>query len=171
MALRDEFSRLYRQREWKALHGALDAASHSCDTEERCCVAYWRATALEAEDRCLEAIDVLTANRDDFSCKTMVHADIAENLRRLGRDLEAIDELKRAPMDEEMERYHALVVDAKYLLAHLLATNRLDVEPSLLDEIPDNYVHITSRGKRITKTDLLAMIPGASPGCGCMKTR
>ncbi len=75
-------------------------------------------------------------------------------------------------MGEEMERYRALVVDAKYLLAHLLATtNELGVEASLLDKIPDNYVHITSRGKRITKVDLLAMIPGASPGCGCMKTR
>ncbi len=93
MALRDEFSRLYRQRDWKALHGALDAAA-PCDAEERCCVAYWRATALETEDRCLEAIEVLTANRDDFSCKTLVHTDIDENLHRLGRDLEAIDELK-----------------------------------------------------------------------------
>jgi len=91
---------------------------------------------------------------------------IAENLRHLGRDMDAIEELKNAPMAEEWERYRPLVVDAKYLLAHLLARNGLEVEQALLDEIPENYIHITDRGQRISKADLMALV-ARDPRSGC----
>ena len=164
MTMRDVISKLYRQRDWVALHDALDAASLGCDAEERYCIAHWRATALAAEDRCLEAIDVLTANRNDFFCGTLVCTKIAENLNRLGRDMDAIEELKKAPMADECQRYWALVVDAKYVLAHLQASNGLEVDKAILDEIPDGYIHITDRGQRISKSDLMSLISRAKRG-------
>lgn len=167
MALRDTFSNLCRKRDWAALHDALDAASPGGDSDERCCIAHWRSAALSAQGRCLEAIDALTASRNDFYCKTLVSMKIAENLHRLGRDAEAIEELKTAPMAEEAERYRALVLDAKYVLAHLMAINRMAVEQALLDEIPETYIHIDYRGRRISKTDLLHRISRNVSSCGC----
>jgi hypothetical protein len=158
MSVNDEFSELFRQRDWESLHRALDSASPGRDPDERSKIAYWRAAALSAQDRCLEAIDVLTAIRTDCRCKTRVCTEIAENLRRLGRDIEAIEELKRAPMAEEEERFWALVVDAKYVLAHLQASNGLEVDKAILDAIPEGYIHITDRGQRISKSDLLNRI-------------
>jgi hypothetical protein len=168
MALRDTLWDIYRRRDWATLHKALDAASPGRDAEERCCIAYWRAAGLEAKDHCLEANEVWAEARGEFSCKTLVHKRVAENLHRLGRDEEAIEELQRAPMLEEMDRYRALVLDAKYLLAHLMAVNGFEVEQALLDEIPENYIHIDYRGRRISKADLMAMIARTSP-CGCGK--
>ena len=62
MTMRDVISKLYRQRDWAALHGALDAYSPDCDAEGRCCIAHWRSAALAAENRCLEAVEFLTAH-------------------------------------------------------------------------------------------------------------
>ncbi len=99
MSINDEFSNLYRQRDWQALHRALDSSSPGRDADERNHIAHWRAAALAAEDRCLEAIDVLTANRTDCRCKTRVCMNIAENLHRLGRDMDAIEELLEIEVD------------------------------------------------------------------------
>jgi len=164
MTMRDVISKLYRQRDWAALHGALDAYSPDCDAEGRCCIAHWRSAALAAENRCLEAVEFLTAHRNDFFCGTLASKRIAENLHRLGRDMDAIEELKKAPMADECQRYWALVVDAKYVLAHLQASNGLEVDKAILDEIPDGYIHITDRGQRISKSDLMSLISRAKRG-------
>jgi hypothetical protein len=63
-----------------------------------------------------------------------------------------------SPGRDADERYWALVVDAKYLLAHLLASNGLEVEKAVLDDIPEGYIHITDRGQRISKSDLADLI-------------
>ena len=164
MSIDEKFWKLRRQRDWVALHDALDAASPGCDAEERCCIAHWRSAALAAEGRCLEAVDFLTANRNDFFCGTLVSTRIAESLHRLGRDMEAIEELKQAPMANECQRYWALVTDAKYVLAHLQASNGLEVDRAILDEIPDGYIHITDRGQRISKSDLMSLISRGQRG-------
>lgn len=164
MSINDEFFKLHRQRDWQALHRALDSSSPGRDAEERCHIVYWRAAALAAEDRCSEAIDFLIANRNDFFCRTLASTRIAENLHRLGRDMDAIEELKKAPMTEEWERFWALVVDAKYVLAHLLASNGLEVDKAILDDIPDGYIHITDRGQRISKADLMGLISSGKKG-------
>lgn len=65
-------------------------------------------------------------------------------------------------MAEEMELYHAVVTDAKYLLAHLLASNGLPVDKDILDDISDGYIHITDRGQRLSKSDLMKLISQAS---------
>ncbi|MBM3626168.1 MAG: hypothetical protein FJX16_12805 [Alphaproteobacteria bacterium] len=74
--------------------------------------------------------------------------------------MEAIEELKNAPLAEEWDRFRALVLDAKYVLAHLLASNGLEVDKAILDDIPDKYIHITDRGHRISKADLMDLISG-----------
>jgi hypothetical protein len=164
MSLNEKFWKLHRQRDWVALHDALDAASPGCDAEERCCITHWRAAARAAVDRCLEAVDFLIANRSDFFCGTLASTRIAENLHRLGRDMDAIEELKKAPMANECQRYWALVTDAKYVLVHLLASNGLEVDKAILDAIPDGYIHITDRGQRISKSDLMGLISRGKRG-------
>lgn len=158
MNIEDKVCEFYRRREWKALHDFLDTASPGRDPDERNRIGHWRAFALSAEGRHQEAIEVLRSHRADCGCQTWVNIGIAENLRRLGRDIEAITELMSAPMAEEAELYRALVTDAKYLLAHLLASNGLPVDKALLDDIPDGYIHITDRGQRISKSDLMKLI-------------
>jgi len=160
MNIDDHCSNLYRQRDWKALHSALDTASPGRDPDERSQIEHWRATALSAESRHEEAIDTLRAIGSDCRCQTRVSKKIAENLRRLGRDMEAIEELKNAPLAEEWDNFRALVLDAKYVLAHLLASNGLEVDKAILDDIPDGYIHITDRGQRISKSDLMDLISG-----------
>jgi hypothetical protein len=160
MKIHDNCSELYRQRDWKALHGVLDSACPGRDSDERSQIGRWRASALSAEGRHQEAIDALRGIQSECRCRATVSKHIAENLRRLGRDMEAIEELKNAPLAEERERFSGLVLDAKYVLAHLLASNGLEVEKAILDDIPDSYVHITDRGQRISKADLMDMISG-----------
>ncbi|MGD9540657.1 MAG: hypothetical protein AB7V61_06950 [Methylocystis sp.] len=160
MNIDNHCSDLYRQRDWKALHGALDNASPGRDSDERRQIGFWRANALSAEGRHDEAIDALRAIGSDCRCRTRVSKNIAENLRRLGRDMEAIEELKNAPLAEEWDCFRALVLDAKYVLAHLLASNGLEVYKAILDDIPDGYIHITDRGHRISKSDLVDLISG-----------
>lgn len=158
MKIHNNCSELFRQRDWKALHDMLDSASPGRDSDERGQIAHWRASALSAEGRHDDAIDVLRGIQSDCRCRATVSKHIAENLRRLGRDMEAIEELKNAPLAEERERFSGLVLDAKYVLAHLLASNGLEVEKAILDDIPNNYVHITDRGQRISKSDLMNLI-------------
>ena len=160
MKIHNNCSELFRQRDWKALHDMLDSASHGRDSDERGQIAHWRASALSAEGRHDEAIDVLRGIQSDCRCRSTVSKHIAENLRRLGRDMEAIEELKNAPLTEEWDRFRALALDAKYVLAHLLASNGLEVEKAILDDIPDSYIHITDRGHRISKVDLMDLISG-----------
>ena len=74
--------------------------------------------------------------------------------------MEAIEELKNAPLADEWDRFRALALDAKYVLAHLLASNGLEVDKAILDDIPDSYIHITDRGQKISKSDLIDMISG-----------
>ncbi len=160
MNIDDHCSELFRQRDWKALHGVLDNASPGRDPDERRQIGFWRASALSAEGRHQEAIGTLRAIQSDCRCRATVSKHIAENLRRLGRDMEAIEELKNAPLAEEWDSFRALALDAKYVLAHLLASNGLEVDKAILDDIPDKYIHITDRGQRITKSDLMDMISG-----------
>jgi hypothetical protein len=158
MKIDENCSELFRRRDWKALHGALDSASPGRDSDERRQIGYWRASALSAEGKHDEAIDALRAIGSDCRCRTRVSKNIAENLRRLGRDMEAIEELRNAPLAEEWDSFRALVLDAKYVLAHLLASNGLEVDKAILDDIPDSYIHITDRGHRTSKSDLIDMI-------------
>lgn len=57
MSIENKCCEFYRRRDWQSLHCVLDSASPGRDADERNLIAHWRATALSAEDRRLEAID------------------------------------------------------------------------------------------------------------------
>jgi hypothetical protein len=147
----------FRKSDWVGVHRVLDAWGESQSGDRRR-IAHWRTNALIGEGRYQDAIDFLRAHKSDYNCKSLACTRIAEALHFLGRDREAIEELKGAPMDLERSTFPGLVIDAKYVLAYLETLNGLKVENSLLDDIPSTYVHLTSSGERFSKMDLLEMI-------------
>jgi hypothetical protein len=157
MDLNEKLFDAYRRDDWAEMHRLLDDCS-SDDPEMQSRAANWRANALIGEGRYHQALDFLRVHKNSYNCKTLAYMRIAEVLHVLGRDYEAIDELKSAPMDVEHDVYPGLVVDAKYTLAHFQALNGLPVETRLLDDIPGNYIHIEMDGHRISKADLLKLI-------------
>ncbi len=84
--------------------------------------------------------------------------NLARILNKLGRDREALDELRSAPIEEEMEEYYGLAIDAKFFYLYLLAkSGDLSVRDRLA-EIPDDYRHITMGGKFLTKADIVSFL-------------
>ena len=126
MKIDDNCSETISPARWKALHSVLDNAPLAATLDERSQIGRWRASALSAEGRHEEAIDALRGIQSECRCRATVSKHIAENLRRLGRDMEAIEELKNAPSGRRKgSAFSGLVLDAKYVLAHLLASTRL----------------------------------------------
>lgn len=173
----DEIFKLSRAKKWSEIHRVLDRTPQN-NAADRHFVAHWRKAALIMEGRYQDALEFLQANKQNLGCQTAASAALGEILHVLGRDQEAIAELKNAPMAAEVDQYRPLVVDAKFQLAYLQALNGQPVEGELLDAIPNTYVHVSRRGKRISKSELLNLISGVadpqrpcagSPPCGCNK--
>ncbi len=150
---------LMRSKDWDAVYAILDDASSRAVTQEDMRrEVYWRAAALEHEQRYGEALDLLKKNANLFNCQCLVHLQLACILIKLGHDQEALAELKNAPIEAEMEDYYGLAIDAKFLYLYLLAKSG---DPSIKDrlaEIPDDYRHITSGGKFLTKADITSFL-------------
>jgi thioredoxin-like negative regulator of GroEL len=150
---------LMRSKDWDAVYAMLDdAGSRAVTQEDMRREVYWRATAFEGEQRYDEALELLQKNADLFDCQCLVHLQLACILIKLGRDQDALDELRKAPIEAEMEDYYGLAIDAKFLYFYLLAKIG---DPSVKDrlaEIPDDYRHITSGGKFLTKTDISSFL-------------
>src|SRR5579862_9173577 len=106
---------LVRSKDWSAVHDLLDDAQRRAATrEDKCDEVYWRAVALEDEQRYGDAISLLRKNRDLFYSQTLAHHKIARCLIKLGRDQEALDELSQAPIEAEMQSHYGLAIDAKF---------------------------------------------------------
>ena len=154
-----ELQALMRRKDWSSVHAFLDAArDRAFSPDDLRSEAYWRISALAGEQRYEEAIELLRKSADLFSCQSLVRHNLARFLSKLGRDREALDELKDAPIEEEMEAFHALAIDAKFFYLYLLAKTGDASVRSGLSAIPDDYRHITLGGKFLTKADIVALL-------------
>lgn len=165
----DEIFRLQRAGKSHQIHERLDAALPGGTAEDRHNIAHWRTSTLLHERRYQDALDHLQRSKNDYGCKTLVHHKKAGILDLLGRDNEAISELRSAPIAAEREKYGALVLEAKFYLIYLMAKNNLEIEQSSLDEIPDGHISVlpsetSLHGAQISKEDLKEMIQARHGG-------
>ena len=155
----NKFQRLVRSEDWASVYAVLDdARNNAVNDDEIKDETYWRAVALRRELRYDEALELLRNNANLFNSQSLVHHELACILIELGRDREALDELKKAPIEEEMENYYGLAIDAKFFYFYLLAKSG---DPSVKDrlaEIPDDYRHITMGGTFLTKADIASFL-------------
>lgn len=143
--------------DWTAAYALLDDARNGAVTsEDRRREVYWRATAFELQRRYDEALDLLRKNANLFNSQSLVQLELARILVKLGRDQEALDELGIAPIEEEMEKFYGLAIDAKFFYFYLLAKSGDRSVQDRLSEIPDDYRHIAIGGKFLTKPDIVA---------------
>jgi tetratricopeptide (TPR) repeat protein len=150
---------LMRRQDWTSAYALLDQVRDGAATrEDIASEAHWRAAALGREQRFAEAIELLREKARFFGSQCLVNHNIANCLSKLGRDEEAVQELKKAPIEEEMGSFYGLAIDAKFFLFYLLAKNGDASVEERLSEIPDDYRHIAMGGKRLTKADIIALL-------------
>jgi tetratricopeptide (TPR) repeat protein len=145
--------------DWVAVHNVLDnARSRAVTREDFGREVYWRVVALQRQQRYQDALELLRKSAGLFNSQSLVQQELASILIKLGRDQEALDELSRAPVEEEMASFYGLAIDAKFLYFYLLAKSGDTSVRNRLDEIPDDYRHITMEGKFLTKPDIAALV-------------
>lgn len=150
---------LMRNKDWDAVYAMLDdARDKAVTTEDIGSEVYWRVNALAGEQRYDEALQLLQKKASLFNCQCLVHKQRAQMLMKLGRDQEALDELRKAPIDAEMEDYYGLAIDTKFFYLYLLAKRGDASVKGRLAEIPDDYRHITMDGKFLTKADIASFL-------------
>jgi thioredoxin-like negative regulator of GroEL len=150
---------LMQGNDWASVYAMLDAARNQAVTREDLgSEVYWRSTALTKEQRYDEAIELLRNNANLFNSQSLVHHELACILIELGCEREALDELKKAPIEEEMEDYYGLAIDAKFFYFYLLAKSGDTSVKARFAEIPDDYRHIAMGGKFLTKADIMAFL-------------
>jgi hypothetical protein len=81
-----------------------------------------------------------------FNCQCLPHKIIAEVLDKMGDYKGALRELSAAPIEQEMSGFYGLAIDTKFIYFYLLAKSGDTSIKSRLDEIPDDYRHITMGG-------------------------
>jgi len=155
----DRLQGLMRKDDWSSVYTMLDAARQQAVTDDEIKrEVYWRMVALENQHRYEEAIAFLQSNSRHFNSQCLVHQNLACFLLKLGRNKDALDELSKAPFEEEMEDFYGLAIDAKFFYFYLLAKSGDKSVSNRLPEIPDDYRHITMDGKFLTKSDIVALL-------------
>jgi tetratricopeptide (TPR) repeat protein len=155
----DRLQGLMRKDDWSSVYTMLDAARQQAVTDDEIKrEVYWRMVALENQRHYEEAIDFLQSNSRHFNSQCLVHQNLASFLLKLGRNKDALDELSKAPFEEEMEDFYGSAIDAKFLYFYLLAKSGDRSIKDRLSEIPDDYRHITMDGKFLTKPDIVAVL-------------
>jgi hypothetical protein len=150
---------LMRSRDWVSVYAILDdARTRAITTEDIVREIHWRATALKGEQRYSEALDLLRKNAGLFNSQSLVRHEMARILVKIGRDQDAIDELKRTPIEEEMEDFYGLAIDAKFFYLYLLAKGGDPSVKDRLSEIPDDYRYIAIGGTFLTKPDIISLL-------------
>ncbi|MGP0057850.1 MAG: tetratricopeptide repeat protein [Beijerinckiaceae bacterium] len=150
---------LMRSGDWDSVYSMLDDARNRAVTQEDIRqLAYWRSVALTREQRYDEALELLRESADLFNSQSLVQHELACILVTQGRDREALDELKKAPVEEEMEKHYGLAIDAKFFYFYLLAKSGDTSVKERLSEIPDDYRHIAMDGTFLTKTDIVSLL-------------
>ena len=155
----DRLRAFFHDKNWAAAHAALDEARNRAFTADDVKdEAYWHVVTLMREQRYEEAMDLLRERAELFNRQCLVQRKIASILNKLGRNQEALAELSKAPVEEEMEAFYALALDAKFLYFYLLAKSGDRSIRKRLDEIPDDYRHFTIDGKFLTKPDIASLL-------------
>ena len=159
----DEVARLLRAGQASEVHQRLDALQPDATGAVRRSIAHWRTYALLHEKRYSEAMSHLEASENDYGCRSLVHHEKASILDVLGRQREAIAELRAAPLSSELESFPELVTDASFYLAYLMAKNGEVLPDFELSKIPDDYISVLPArgqlyGAKVSKADIAALL-------------
>jgi thioredoxin-like negative regulator of GroEL len=154
-----QLQKLMAADDWSAVYALLDRVQSQATTrEDKARETYWRSTALIDQGRYLEAIDLLRKDGELFNCQCLPRKIIAEVLDKTGDDQGALQELRAAPIEQDMKDHYGLAIDTKFLYFYLLAKTGDRSVLNRLSEIPDDYRHITMGGKFQTKADIVALL-------------
>jgi hypothetical protein len=149
MKLTAEFIALRRSSGEQVALTWLDALEFDDDRQRSEEIASLRLHSLHRQARYNEAIAYAEAHEHLSTCKTHLKVEIALAHYRAGRIDEAVRVLESAPMDEEIDRWTALVREGVYLLAFLLNQRGDPVPEELRAMLPEDYIQITDRGRRL----------------------
>ena len=148
-----------RARDWGTVYAMLDSLrDRATNQEDIANEVYWRAIALQRQERYDDALAFLRENASLFNCQCLLHQMIARSLDKLGRSEDALAEMKSAPIDQDMNDFYGLAMDAKFFYFYLLAKSGDQSVLNKLSEIPDDYRHITMAGKFLTKADIISLL-------------
>ncbi len=151
--------KLMEGEDWPAVYAILDRVQSQATTrEDKARETYWRAMALIGQNQYQEAVDLLRKGGKLFNSQCLPYKIIAEVLDKIGDDQGALRELSDAPIDQEMERFYGLAIDAKFFYFYLLAKTGDRSVLNRLSEIPDDYRHIAMGGKFLTKADIVSLL-------------
>lgn len=149
----------FRDKNWAAAHAALDEARNRAVCEDDLKnEAFWHVVTLTREERYEEALELLRQKAPLLGSQSLVQRRIAAILHKLGRDQDALVELGKAPIEEEMQEFYGLALDAKFLYFYLLAKSGDQSVRERLSEIPDDYRHFTLDSEFLTKPDIAALL-------------
>ena len=155
----DQLRILLREENWTAVDALLDNARDQAltndDLED---AAYWRVVALIRARRYSEALDFLRKHAGWFNCQSWVHHKCARILIELGLEKDALEELRKAPIEAEMEAFYGLAIDAKFTYLFLLARFGDPSVKERFSEIPDDYQQIAIDGTFLTKADIISLL-------------
>ncbi len=158
----DQFKILVCSGNWAGVYAMLEEARSRAVTDDDVSdEVYWRAVALTRQGRYEEALQHLRANANLFNSQCLAQKELASILVKLGRNEEALEELSKAPIEEEMKPFRALALDTKFLYFYLLAKKGNQSIKARLSEIPDDYRHFTLDRKFLTKPDIVALLEHA----------
>ena len=148
-----------RNGNWGSVYDILDdARKRAISPEDVKREVYWRAMALEGQQRYEEALELLQKNTNLFNCQSLVYHELACILVKLGLNQDALTEIEKAPIEEEMESFYGLAIDAKFFYFYLLAKSGDTSIKERLSEIPDDYHYIAMGGTFLTKADIVSLL-------------
>ncbi|MCF1484516.1 MULTISPECIES: hypothetical protein [Rhizobium/Agrobacterium group] len=144
-----DFVRIERSEGSKAALDYLDEKERqTADPELLHHIRYARIMHLHSQGRYDEAIDATREFLPEISCKTAAYMEIALALYRKGEREAAEEEIAKAPLDAERERYGPLVYEAEFFLLFLRNQRGIPASTEESSRFPSDYRQVTDRGMR-----------------------
>ena len=161
---RNQYLALARQEDWPAVHTLLDNGRENAVTSDDLSQeTYLRVDALKRQASYGEAIDLLRERGHLYNSQSLAQHDLARVLIKLGREKEALVVMNGGGYEAEMTSFPILAMDAKFFHVTLLAKSGDPSARDRLDEIPDDYLHVTADGDLVTKSDVMSLLAKQSP--------
>lgn len=156
---RKKYLALSKQEDWTAVHALLDGERENAVTPEDISQeTYFRVDALKRQGRYSEALQILGEKGHLYNSQSLAQHDQARVLLKLGLVQEALNVMNGAAYEVEMASNPILAMDAKFFHVTLLAASGDPSARDRLNEIPDDYLHVTADGDLVTKSDVMSSL-------------
>jgi hypothetical protein len=144
--------------DWANCQAYLAAHPPGDAPEEQSSHASWSVRAQIGLGRLDDALRRLDALAGRFQCRCGLSYLYSEIYWLKSDRNAAIEALRSAPWDEEMNRFPGLAQETRFLYCYFLANAGREAPSALVEAIPDNYRAILFDGRRVGKADLLAAV-------------